>query len=368
MPDNSVYCAFCGKKLVVEKQCVKRRGNHQGTAIRRGATWTAVWTTDIVAVPGTRRTQQVRRWKSGFKSKSAALAYAADPPVTLADVAPMPEEYKPTVRDYYNLWSATDALDLSASKRCAFKIAWQRLDLLADRPISELTIADLQGVIDDQTSTYYPARDMRTLLSHIYKRAVAEGQARVNLSEFIRIPPLEEAARQPFSAEEVQQLWTACKTDRMAELIILMIYTGMMPGELKKLKIDMIDTERREILGCGLKTKKRKTTPIIYPVAVEPIVNDLISTTASTQGYVLGMSEDTFYTEYHASLARAGVRDLPPYSCRHTTATALAMAKTAPSLIQEIMRHTKFATTQRYIHPDMENAHAAINNLPAGGK
>ena len=89
---------------------------------------------------------------------------------------------------------------------------------------------------------------------------------------------------------------------------------------------------------------------------------------SSKQGRIVGMNADNFYTEYHAALARAKVRDLPPYSCRHTTATALALAKTAPSVIQEIMRHTKFTTTQRYIHPDMQSAHAAINVLDKGGK
>ena len=59
---------------------------------------------------------------------------------------------------------------------------------------------------------------------------------------------------------------------------------------------------------------------------------------------------------------------LKPYSCRHTTATALALGNIAPSVIQEVMRHTKFSTTQRYIHPDMTAAHAAVNAMEKGGE
>ena len=99
---------------------------------------------------------------------------------------------------------------------------------------------------------------------------------------------------------------------------------------------------------------------------IAPVLSSLVENSKSRAGYVVGMNRDNFYAEYHAALQRTGVRDLPPYSCRHTTATALAMAKIAPSVIQEIMRHTKFATTQRYIHPDMTNAHAAINTLGGG--
>ena len=75
------------------------------------------------------------------------------------------------------------------------------------------------------------------------------------------------------------------------------------------------------------------------------------------------MTKDRFYPAFHDALARCGARNLKPYSCRHTTATALALGNIAPSVIQEVMRHTKFSTAQRYIHPHMTAAHAAVNTV-----
>ena len=46
--------------------------------------------------------------------------------------------------------------------------------------------------------------------------------------------------------------------------------------------------------------------------------------------------------------------------------TAKRRGNIAPSIIQEVMRHTKFATTQRYIHPDTAATHAAVNTLGKG--
>ena len=83
--------------------------------------------------------------------------------------------------------------------------------------------------------------------------------------------------------------------------------------------------------------------------------------------YVAGMNKDNFYKAYHEAVTASGVRDLPPYSCRHTTATALALGNIAPSVIQQVMRHTKFSTTQRYIHPDTEAARTAVNTLIKSG-
>ncbi len=356
IPDGSKFCSACGIRQEVKKS-QKSRGNGQRTAIKRGNTWTAIWTEEMYVSDG--KFHQKRRWKGGFKTKTAALAFAANP------IQEKPAA--PTLRSYWEGWKNSDLLDLSKSKQTAFKIAWNKLEPLAGKPMDEITINDLQNCVDKKAPTYYPAKDMKTILSHLYKRAVAEGNARTNLADFIRLPPLEEKELQPFSELELHKLWdTYGKGNSFLGFVLLMIYSGMMPGELMALKPDMIDWDAREIRGCGLKTKKRKETPIVFPEMIAPVLSSLVESSKSRAGYVVGMNRDNFYAEYHAALQRAGVRDLPPYSCRHTTATALALGNIAPSVIQEVMRHTKFSTTQRYIHPDSSSAHAAVNSMGKG--
>ena len=358
IPDESKYCLKCGAKQTTTPGR-KTRGNGLGTAIKRGNTWTAIWTTEVYPDTDEKKIHQKRRWKGGFKTKTAALAYAANPE---SDT----KEY-PTLRTYYIGWEKSNMDDLSKSKQTAFKIAWRKLEELAGIRMDELTIDRIQSCVDRNAPTYYPAKDMKTLLSHLYKRAVAEGTARTNLSEFIRLPPLQEKEMQPFTEIELHKLWTAYSNgDRIIGLVLLMIYTGMMPGELLKFKVDMVDWSANEIRGCGLKTKKRKETPIVFPNLLEPVIHNLIETSSVRSGYVVGLNKDKFYEEYHKALKKAGVRDLPPYSCRHTTATALALGNIAPSIIQEVMRHTKFSTTQRYIHTDSASALEAVNALGMG--
>lgn len=334
----------------------KSRGNGQGCAIKRGKTWTAIWTEEFYVDGG--NLHQRRRWKGGFKTKTAALAFAANP-VPIIEV--------PTLRDYWNGWSTSDLLDLSDSKQTAYKIAWKKLGSLAGKQMDSITINDLQLVIDQKAPTFYPAKDMKTVLSHLFTRAVAEGNARTNLAEFIRLPQLEEQELQPFTEIELHKFWNAFgKGDTFVGYVLLMIYTGMMPGELMLLKAEMIHWDTNEIIGCALKTKKRKTTPIVFPEIIAPVLELLIQNSKSRSGKVLGMNKDNFYKEYHAAMTRVGVRDLPPYSCRHTTATALALGNIAPSVIKEVMRHTKFSTTERYIHPDMQSSHDAVNAMGKG--
>ena len=354
IPEGSKYCMYCGAVQTV-KASTKNRGSKQGTAIKRGNTWTAVWTEETY-LDEEGKLHQKRDTKGGFKTKTAALAYAAAPKTD--------KPQSPTLRAYWTGWKASDYLDLSASKQTAYRIAWNRLEPLAAYRMDELTIDMLQRRVNDAVSTYYPARDMKTVLSHLFTRAVAEGTARTNLAEYIRLPSLEEKEIHPFAEDEIRALWTAYSAgDNFVGYILLMIYSGMMPGELFRLKKDMIDWDAHEIRGCGLKTKKRRETPIVFPAMIEPVLRDLTESSRSRMEYVLCMNRDSFYDRFHEALARVGVPDRAPYSCRHTTATALAMVNSQPSVIQEVMRHSKFATTQRYIHPTNESVHAAVDSL-----
>jgi integrase len=80
--------------------------------------------------------------------------------------------------------------------------------------------------------------------------------------------------------------------------------------------------------------------------------------------------DERFYKEFHETLSRCEIADRTPYACRHTTATALALGNIAPAVIQEIMRHTKFSTTERYIHKQYDDTamRDALNTLSESDK
>ena len=210
------------------------------------------------------------------------------------------------------------------------KKAFERMKELADCEIDTLTISQIQDAIDRNASTYYTRKDMKTVLSHCYNLAIAEKQTTVNLAEYIKLPKLDEKSPEPFTDADVKKLWEAYAKDHFVGFILTMIYTGMMPGELLKLKKDMIDFEKNEIVRGGIKTKKRKETPMVFPDFVAPVLHELCEESKSRVGNICCINKDNFYKRYYECLELAGVQKLPPYSCRHTTATALAMKKHRP--------------------------------------
>lgn len=78
IPDASAYCMFCGAKHSNEKGR-HRRGNGQGTAYKRGNTWTASvvigWKTVEAGEGESPRKVAVKRSKGGFSTKKDALAF-----------------------------------------------------------------------------------------------------------------------------------------------------------------------------------------------------------------------------------------------------------------------------------------------------
>lgn len=351
MPQNALYCPFCGRPINYTPK-TKKRGNGQGTAWKRGNTWTAQ-VTDYIYVDDDGKKHRKYKTKGGFPTKKEALAYCKD-------LRGNTVKEMPSVLDLYLIWEKTELPKLSKDKQTAYKKARKRLESIIGRKIDSLTTADLQKVIDDNSSSYYTARDMKTVLSHVYTRACADRFVPSNLTQYIVLPKLNEKEQTPYTAEEVEKMWKAfADGDTFVGYFLIMIYSGMMPAELFECKKQMIDLDRCEIYGCGKKT--RKGTTIVFADIVKPVVEELMA--ASPKDKLCPIYKTEWYDAYHEATKRIGIRDLPPYSCRHTTGTEAAKQNLNASTIQKIMRHGKITTSQKYIHLGTDEAHLGINSI-----
>ena len=350
-----VACPFCGTRVSAPKRT--RRGNGQGSVYKVGKTWGVRVTVGHEITEGG-RLRLVRRSKFGFATKADAALYAAQ-------LRQSAEEQKavPTLAHYWDVYSSGRLQQLSASKRQAYQIAYNKVTKrLQSTPIGSITVGDLQSLINDTCQTYYPARDLRTMLQQLYKLAAIDGNAEAGLPALLVIPPLQEEEREPFTHEEQRQLWTAYESGAAdCALALVMILTGMMPGELRRLKVSQIDLEHKEIVGAGLKTKTRREQSVLLPDAALPLLADLMQHADGEQ--LFACTENGFYWRYYNGLKLAGItRHLTPYSCRHTTATALAIDDNiAPQTVKRVMRWASTKMLDRYAHPSDEDARAAVN-------
>lgn len=366
LPEIARFCFQCGTSL--DSQCRKKarrqRGNGTGSAYRRGKTWTAVYVGSWY-VHGDHMVPR-KFTKGGFSTKTEALNYI---PILKkraekeAGKQTFPLEItKDMLLSLYHTYESGKMTKLSNSKQVAYGIAWSKLEEIMYCRIQDLTIDDLQTLVDRKAATYYPARDIQSVLSHIYKLAMAQNYVNVNLARFLTLPDLEEAEQKPFIRQEIEMLWSDFEAGNVfTGYILLMCYSGMMPGELMTAEKSNIDWEKQQIINSGLKTGTRKKTPIVIADFMIPVLHTLCQ--RSNSKYLLGMSRDSFYKEFHATLTRLCIEDRPPYSCRHTAATELVLDGASLAIVQRIMRHAKLTSTQRYIHIDTGTMLDAVNQL-----
>jgi integrase len=228
-----------------------------------------------------------------------------------------------------------------------------------------LTIAGLQAVLQGVCGSYYPARDARAILNAIFKLAAADDRT-INpaLPSFLVLPKLQETQVEPFTEEEQLQLWFSYESGKgNAAIPLIMIYTGMMTGEMRKLTKDMIHLEEKEIIGAGLKTKERKKKAVLLPDDIIPVLEDVML--KAETDLLFPYSENVFYNLYYEALKEAGItRHLTPYSCRHTTATVLAVHENvAPQTLQRVMRWKSTRMMDRYVTPSDQDARKAVNKI-----
>lgn len=370
LPEAAAFCPWCGRRTAQSSRKPKRSPNGTGCAYQRPGQKT--WTAEVVvgfrdpppfdpSAPENRKQMvPIKRTKAGFPTKQAALAYC---PILKAGGKLKPE-LAPTLQYYWDSYEKNELEKLSASKQTAYRIAWNKLTDLHQLHVDQIMVQDLRDAVSAVCSSYYPAKDCRTVLSNLYKLAAADGFAKAELPGFIQLPTLTEVEREPFNDREQTALWKLYESgDIRAAIPLLMIYTGMMPGEAFDLRVDQIDLANRQIVGAGLKTKVRKQTPITIAAFIIPVLEDLIAH-ARPSGRLFGASEDKWREDYYGALEAAKCRRLQPYSCRHTTATALTINKQiAPQTVQKVMRWSSTKMLDRYAHPTMADAQAAVDTL-----
>lgn len=340
----------------------KSKGNGQGSIYKRGDVYEAQvvvgWKYSDGDPSKPKRPIKVR--KSGFKTRKEAAQYLH----VLREKKTGKPSVAPSLDHYWKIYSDGELKKLSESKRCAYGIAWRKLEDIQLLPVDQITVQILRDAVSKKCKTHYTAKDCRDLLSALFKLAGADGYASKELPSYIILPELHEKEREVFTEEEQKSLWKLYESGNIdAAIPLVMLYSACMPGELMKMRVEQIDLETQQITGAGLKTAVRKKTPIVIADAMIPIISDLIEH-AQPNGYLWPQNETAWYERYYKALELAGCRRLPPYCCRHSAATALSVTENiAPATIKRIMRWSTTRMMDRYVHPTSEDALNGVNAL-----
>lgn len=356
IPEGSIYCNMCGAKQIKAPHGSKKRGNGQGSVYKSpSGTWTAEITLGFYNRDGVRKRKRKRKY--GFEKKKDALAYI------LAMQNGVEERKSVTVAILWEQFQ--QQLDsLSKSKRTAYNIAWRKIGKdIEYRNIDDFSVPDLQEITDKHGTSYYTKRDIKNLLSHLYKLAIRDDYVDKNKAAYIQLPELNTEERVVLSETEIATLWNDYNQNhhRITAQMLVMLYTGIRPGELLSIRTENVHLDEQYMTG-GIKTKKGKNRKIIIPDRLIPILEMMIAEGKAKIAHY--SSADDFYEAWKNKRTELKIRPtITPYCCRHTYITMLTTLKVSPAMLQELAGHEDYDTTLEYTHLSISDRLAEVNKL-----
>lgn len=324
---------------------------------------------EVVATKGPRKGQKIIRQK--FRNLGTrATKREAWALLEQHNANPIPLRADMTLQELYDEWSAVKFPQVSKSMEDGYEAAWKRLARFANEKVRDIRTAHFQEIIDDTFKKGLSASSLqkiRTLAVQLMDKAVAEDIVNKNYAKFIIMPKLKKTKRGRFTDLEVAKLWKNLHVP-WVDTILIMIYSGMRPGEMLGLTKFNIDWDLQVITGAGIKTEagKERVIPIhpkIVPLLRQWYNRDGRALICDEQGNPIRLRRYR-ETMYRTALETVGIQQLNPHCCRHTFASMMAEAEIDPVFIQQIIGHASYeVTAETYTHLAVKKLAEAIQKI-----
>lgn len=152
----------------------------------------------------------------------------------------------PTFKEIYEILDAEEFSKLSNSARKGYKAWIKHFKSIYDRPINNITLADLQFIFDNDGSKNGTQAHMKVLCSKIFEYAVIHQHISRDddYTSYIKIADYKQSTKHfAFDIDEIKKLQSADTPE--AHLLLIYIYTGLRVGELLHINRDNIHIDEK---------------------------------------------------------------------------------------------------------------------------
>lgn len=338
LPEAANFCPVCGRAVVISKS-PKKRGNGQGSVYKlKNGTYLAIVTAGYYLDENGKRHRRTR--SKVFKKKSDAVAALQD--LKSGSTRKKREKAGITFRQLYDAWLPTHRAGKSTID--CYKAAFRWFSDVADLPIAEIDVDDLQECLDACPHGKRTRQNMKAVCGLVYKYGIPRHMIpdNLNLATFLVVEGEDAAHRASFTDVEIEKIKKACGVIPQADLIYMMIYLGFRPTEFLQLRReDYFEDAAGGYFIAGGKTEAGKGRTVPVSAKIRPFLAHYLS----REGYLYPRDEksDTAwklrdFSEYvfYPTLEAIGIENpiveagggttrhkYSPHSCRHTFATLL---------------------------------------------
>lgn len=341
----------------------KARGNGQGTAFKRGDSWTACvvigW--KLPKDPSKPKVP-VRKTKGGFKTKKEAINYC---PVLLKKENGLS---RMTMQETWDAWSDMYEPRIIPSTMGCYKAAYLHFSPLHNIYMDLITSDQLQACMDDCKAGHRTHQNMKCVAGLLWGYALDHNVVAKDITDNLYIGKGSSVQRDPITANEVEIIRKNIGIVRYADYIYCLCYLGFRPGEFLELRKDMLHCAMIKKVPVwyfvnGKKTSAGKDRVVIVP---DPILEIVLSrlfipgTDLMFPMYVFNrktipeflrfkpMTHDYFNKHVFKPLMTTNgfSEKKVPYCARHTYADMLKKAKGSDKDKAALIGHSNYLFTQ----------------------
>ena len=282
------------------------------------------------------------------------------------------DEKNTTLGDLYELWLVDKSKEIAPQSLQIYTRAWENHLLhLENRPIRELKYSHYQSVFAGKTKAV--TKVIKTILKSLYSIALKNEIVDRDISQTLDISKIEvnKFARTLFDNELVQSIRKISNTDyhklkETADMVLILLYTGMRSAEIRTVKITDIYLEENYMIG-GVKTDAGKNRIIpIHPKIkeiVERYYNENKNYLFEGPKGIHAIGDATFKRRYYQLQEELGFTH-NRHSTRHTFITRMQQVGISDGKLKKIVGHkSKDVTDGIYTHYTPEDLLTEIKKL-----
>lgn len=289
--------------------------------------------------------KQIRKYLSYHATKKEALAALAE-----YHEAPFDLNKKDiTFATVYDSWLKT------RQNQTFYEPSFRRLEALHKLNFRDIRKRHIQALVDACPLGFSTKAKMKNLCTMLFRYAIENELVTTNFATLVELPVKQESTlHKPFTDAEIAELWELT-ADFNAQTALILIYTGMRPGELARLDTSTIDLDARTMRG-GIKTKAARDRIIPIAKKILPIVQQY--------DFTKRPKYSGEYAKWWRLSAIPALMNHLPHDGRHTCATLLDNADVNLKVRKLILGHSDGdITTKTYTHKTIQQLLDAVDSI-----
>lgn len=153
-----------------------------------------------------------------------------------------------TFTEIYQRWSEKKFKEISPSNINGYRASYKLCSSLYDMKMTDIRLLHLQNVVDNSGKNYPILKKLKIMFNQLFDYAVQNeiiGKDK-HIVEYLNIgKPQKSDKHYRFTEAEINTMWNWSGNNEYIQVVLMLIYTGVRPGELFAVKSDSVNLDEQ---------------------------------------------------------------------------------------------------------------------------